>query len=62
MGTEYHYLLGAEDVKNAAHTMENAAADMNRAAGSLEDTLYRHRQFMQAWLDQLEAVLKEHKQ
>lgn len=59
MGEEYHYLLGAEDVKNAGYAMENAAAEMQRAAGSLEDSLYRHRQFMTEWLDRLETVLKE---
>lgn len=62
MSAEYHYLIGAEDVKNAAHTMQGAADDMNRAANNMESALLQHQRFMDERLTRLEAVLAEARQ
>ncbi len=60
--SNYVTLLGTEDVSKAGHNMERAAADMNRAASSMEDSLHRQRLFMEQWLQDLERVLSGYKQ
>ena len=62
MGEEYHYLLGSEDVKNAAHQMQGAADDMIRAASTMDSALLQHQRFMDEWLTRLESVLAEARQ
>lgn len=57
--SNYITLLGAEDVQRAGNRMASAADEMNRAAGATEDSLHRHRLFMDDWLSRLEAVLAE---
>ncbi len=54
---EYITLLGAEDVQRAGASMRNAAESMQSAAGSLEDSLLRHRLFMDDWLMRLEEAI-----
>ena len=54
---EYITLLGAEDVRRAAHEMKSAAEGMGQAAMNIEDSLFRHRQWADAWLCRLEAAL-----
>ena len=60
MGENIH-LIGAEQVSGAGHTMSHAAAEMRRAASSIEDSLYRHQQFMTQWLQDLETIMTENK-
>lgn len=43
---DYITLLGAEDVRHAANTMQNAADRMNHAASAIDDSLFRHQQNM----------------
>ena len=59
---EYITLLGADDVKSAGSRMAAAANEMQRAAASFEDTLFRHRQFMDDWLARLEFLMAERKE
>ena len=54
----YITLLGAEDVRSAASTMSSAADDMRRAASSIEDSLERHRRFLDDWLQRFGDVLR----
>ena len=53
---EYITLLGAEDVRSAGSSMKSAAETMRQAAGSMEDSLQRHRQFMEDWINRLETI------
>ena len=62
MGDEYHHLLGAEAVKNAAHQMQGAADDMIRVASTMASALLQHQRFMDEWLTRLESVLAEARQ
>ena len=56
---EYITLLGAEDVRAAGSSMKSAAETIRQAAGSLEDSLFRHRQFMDEWMCRLETLKEE---
>jgi len=57
--TENIYLIGAEDVRSAGNTIKSAAETMQRAAASIEDSLTRHRQFLDEKLGILEQILSE---
>ena len=54
---EYIHLLGSEEVSRAASNIRSAAEQMSRAAATMDDTLYRHRQFMDDWLQRFESAL-----
>jgi hypothetical protein len=54
---DYVTLLGAEQVQSAAHTMQAAAVDMTRAAGTIDWALNRNQQFMDDWLMRFEQAL-----
>lgn len=54
---DYVTLMGAEEVRRAAHEMTSAASAMQAAASSIEWSLQRHRQFLDNWLSQLEQVM-----
>ena len=54
---EYITLLGAEGVQKAASSIRSAAEEMQSAVGFLEDSLFRHRQFMDDWLIRLEEAI-----
>ena len=56
--SEYIHLIGAEDVSRAGRTIANAAHEMQNAMAAMEDSLHRHRIFLDDWLQRLEAVLK----
>lgn len=55
---EFITLLGAEDVRSAGTSMRSSASEMSRAAASIEDSLHRHRLFLDEWLFKLEELLK----
>lgn len=52
-------LLGAEDVRAAGSAMRNAAGQMVQVASIMEDSLQRHRLFLDDWLIRLEIILQE---
>lgn len=54
---DYITLMGAEDVRRAAHEMTSAASAMQAAASSIEWSLQRHQQFLDNWLSQLEQIM-----
>lgn len=56
---EYITLVGAEDVQRAGAALRSAAETMQRAASSIEDSLHRHRLFLDDWLERFECTLKE---
>ena len=56
---EFITLLGADDVRQAGSARKSAACEMRNAAASIEDSLQRHKQFLDDWLCRLEAVMKE---
>lgn len=43
------YLVGSEDVRAAGNAMTHAANEMQRAAGTIESALDRHRMWMDDW-------------
>lgn len=55
------HLIGAEQVSSAGYNMNSAASEMKRAASSIEDTLFRHQNFMTQWLQDFERILTENK-
>jgi Sec-independent protein translocase protein TatA len=57
--TEYIYLVGAEDVKNAGHNMQSAAGTMRQAASSIDCSLELQQRFLDEWLARFEAALRE---
>lgn len=54
---EHVLLVGSEDVRAGGHAMQQAAHEMSRAASQVEDSLMRHRQFLDDWLCRLETIL-----
>lgn len=56
---EYVTLIGAEDVSRAGSRMLDAAAEMHRAAATIDTALERHRQFMDDWLSRLDGTLQD---
>ncbi len=53
------YLVGSEDVRNAASHMHSAADEMTRAASNLEGVFDRHQRFMDDWLQRLEGIMQD---
>ena len=58
--SDYMTLMGAEQVQNAGHTIQCSANDFRRSVESLGCYMQRHQEFMQEWLDRLEAVIEFH--
>lgn len=56
---EFITLIGAEDVRAAGSSMRAAAGEMQRAAASIDESLTRHRIFLDDWLVRLEEILKK---
>jgi len=57
VSADYMTLLGAEDVKAAAHTMQEAAATIRSAVSDLDEVLSRHRQEMrEMWVEQQDVT------
>lgn len=54
---DYITLLGSEQVQSAAHQMRSAADQMQRAASQIDDSLHRHRMFLDDWLQRFEAII-----
>ena len=49
-------LMGAEDVRNAGHTMQQAASEMRQAALTISEAMETQRRFLEEWLARLEAI------
>ena len=62
MGDEYHYLVGADDIKNAGHTIADAATTMQLAANDIAEANSRQQVFLNDWLDRLETILSDARQ
>jgi len=54
---DYMTLMGSEDVRAAGNAMRQAGHDMQGAASQIEDSLRRHRDFLDDWLSRFEAAL-----
>ena len=54
---DYITLLGTDDVYRAGSMMQSAATDMKNAAAWTEESLQRHRLFMDDWLMRFEEIL-----
>ena len=50
-------LIGADDVRNASHTMARAAETMSSAASSISSALEQHQRFLEDWLSRFEYVI-----
>lgn len=50
-------LIGTEQFERSYRKTSDAAEKMNRAAASFEDSLFRQRQFMEAWLADFERIM-----
>lgn len=59
MATDYHYLMGADDVKDASYRMQQAATDMTNAAANFDQTIMNARNWANDWLVQYEQIQKE---
>ena len=53
------YLSGSEAVAQAGHSVAGGAEVMRRAVGDLDDTLRRHGQCLDEWLNRLEYILEQ---
>lgn len=51
------YLIGSEQVQNAANTMRSATEGMQSAASSMSYALEQHQRFLDNWLSRLESVM-----
>lgn len=60
--SEYIHLIGAEDVQRAGQNMQRAANTIQQAVFSLEDSLHRHRLFMDDWLQRAEAIFTDNQE
>lgn len=58
----YVTLLGAEDVRRAASIISEAASSMRSVAGQMEDSLMRHRIYLDDWLMKFEQALQSLKE
>lgn len=57
MTEQFVHLVGAEQVSNAAHTIQSAATDMRNAGSNMAEALQQHQRFLDDWLNRFEAVL-----
>lgn len=51
------YLIGADDVRSAGHSMRSAAEQMSQAALNIDGTMERHQRFLEDWLMRFEDVM-----
>jgi len=55
---EFIHLMGAEDVRAAGSSIRSAASEIQRAASQIDESLNRHRIFMDDWLLRLEDIFQ----
>ena len=53
------YLIGAEQVDSAGIRMRDAAHEMLRAANMISESLFKHKQDMDEFLDRLDQIMNE---
>lgn len=51
------YLVGHEAVSSAASSIRSSAEQIQRAAGSIEHSLFQHQRFMDDWLQRFEQIV-----
>lgn len=56
--TEHHLLIGSEDVRAGGNAIRQAAHEMQHLASQIEDSLLRHRQFLDDWLNRFVDALE----
>lgn len=56
---DYVTLLGAEQVERAGYKMAEAADQMMRAAGYMDEAMQRHQRFMDDWLIRFEQAIEK---
>ena len=56
---DYITLLGSEQVARAGNEMSAAASDIRRAAAEIDDSLRRHREFLDDWLLRFADALEQ---
>lgn len=59
MSDKYVILVGAEQVERAGYKIAEAADQMMRAAGYMDETMQRHQRFMDDWLSRFEQVIEK---
>ena len=56
---EMVHLIGAEQVQSAGRMIQEAANGMQRSASTIDEALRQHQRFLDQWLDQFTAALRE---
>lgn len=56
------YLAGAEDVRNASHTIASAAADMKQVASSIDWSVQQLARILEEHAQRMESILDIHMQ
>lgn len=59
MSDKYVTLIGAEQVERAGYKVAEAADQMMRAAGYMDEAMQRHQRFMDDWLSRLEQAIEK---
>jgi hypothetical protein len=54
------YLVGAESVREASHTISAAASAMQRAAADMDEAFRAHQRFLDDWLSRFQDALENH--
>ena len=55
--SEFITLVGAEDVSRAGSSIRTAAITMQGVAGQIEESLNRHRMFLDDWIFRFEEAI-----
>lgn len=55
---DYITLMGVDDVRSAGNRMSSAADTMRTAAGQIDESLRRHEQFLDDWLQRFETAIQ----
>lgn len=56
------YLVGAEDVRSAGHTIQSAASDMKQTASSIDWTVQQLSRILDEHAQRMESILGAHLQ
>ena len=54
---DYMTLLGSDDVQRAGQQIAQAAETMRQSAANIDESLHRHQQFLNEWLDRFAVLL-----
>jgi hypothetical protein len=62
MKMENVYLVGAEDVRSAGHTISSAATDMKQVASSIDWSVQQLARILEEHTQRMESILDSHMQ